>query len=110
MPQLHASIQSQLHPACQQMSCQHNWRLPAHGAAALQLHASLTSAPALQQEKEAGQFWTKALLRSLVDGYSQGLNHAEQIEQLNSEWSKKQCVWDLTASSLQVRAAVTSRK
>jgi len=52
------------------------------------LHASLTSAPALQQEKEAGQFWTKALLRSLVDGYSQGLNHAEQFVSLTASGAK----------------------
>ncbi len=84
--------------------------LSAHGAAALPLDASLTGAPALQSEQEAGQFCSKALLQSLVDGYSQRLEHEEQVEELHSEWRRKQREWDLTANSLQVRAAVTSRK
>ena len=92
------------------MSCQHYQRLPAHGAAALPLDANLTGAPALQQEQKAGQYWSKALLHSLVDGYSQGLKHEMHIEELNSESARKQREWDLTADSLQVRAAVSSRK
>ena len=84
--------------------------LSAHGADALPLDPSLTSAPALQQEQKAGQFRSKALLQSLVDGYLQRVEHEEQLEELNSEWRKKQREWGLAADSLRVRTAATSRK
>ncbi len=81
----------------------------AHGAAALPLDARLTSAPALQQEQKAGQFRGKALLQSLVSGYLLRVEHEKQVEELDSEWRKKQREWHLAADSLRVRAAATSR-
>jgi len=45
-------------------------------------------------------------VRSLVERYSQGLAHEEQIEELNNKWRRKEREWDLNA---EVRLAVTSR-
>jgi len=70
------------------------------------LDASLTGAPALQQAQEAGSYRSKELVRSLVERYSQGLAHEEQIEELNNKWRRKEREWDLNA---EVRLAVTSR-
>lgn len=81
----------------------------AHGADALPLDASLTSARALQKEQEVGSSWSKQLLQSLVLRYSERMEHEEHMQQLNIKWMEKQRRWDLTADSLQVRLAVTSR-
>ncbi|DBB12118.1 TPA: hypothetical protein ACH3X3_006229 [Trebouxia sp. C0006] len=54
----------------------------------------------LKQEQKAGQFRGKALLQSLVSGYLLRVEHEKQVEELDSEWRKKQREWHLAADSL----------